>query len=491
MPGITISKKLIKRLPIDEQEGLEDYLWSESGGNCFLCERKMNRAADEIEADHDQPVAEDGDDSRDNLHLTHQSCNRAKKNNPSVEIRPYLTLRAFLTDKGNQADYADCTEHFAIKPKHVSVEKKGAVRVKWQFSDGSEQTATVHKESNDEGEFDYCFVNVPREALTNDDECQPRNIKIGQIWAIYVDLKRNPLHEPPGCRLRETKKKDHLELLMFDGQHKTVASWMRGYERITVKVYLSITKDQTIHLVNSVQAKIKKLPLSPFELAAKMAEEWREHWDRYEEQQGHEKASEAGFIAWLPKEERKRGKQALEEAILQAYMDSDDLQLLNFVHRAGTPKDDDKLITEAAFKNKLLKKMVRVQPLEAVGEDLQRIRELELSNICRVVNLITQEVFEISKGGGKNTDKARERRRRFVYQSSLSFVADLARCWVAHVLVVDEDAAFIEKKITGNSLKTIKSGVGKIASHPVWSVDLSTNTRRQKTFKRFGERIKT
>ena len=69
---------------------------------------------------------------------------------------------------------------------------------------------------------------------------------------------------------------------MFDGQHKTVANWLMGRDTVVAKIYLNLEEVQAIELVNSIQAKIKKLPLSAFELAAKMSDEWQTHWQRYE-----------------------------------------------------------------------------------------------------------------------------------------------------------------------------------------------------------------
>jgi len=51
---------LRNKLPEQQREGLEDYLWAESGGKCNLCEQPMNLAADIIEPDHDVAEAEGG-----------------------------------------------------------------------------------------------------------------------------------------------------------------------------------------------------------------------------------------------------------------------------------------------------------------------------------------------------------------------------------------------------------------------------------------------
>ena len=102
MPDIKVSKKIKDALPAGEVEGLVDVLWDKSGGLCNLCDRPMNRATDDIEPDHDDPGAEGGMTTRDNLDLAHQSCNRAKRNHPTVDVdlgsssRPSLMNAAAL-----------------------------------------------------------------------------------------------------------------------------------------------------------------------------------------------------------------------------------------------------------------------------------------------------------------------------------------------------------------------------------------------------------
>jgi hypothetical protein len=481
--GIVISKALQRKLPEDERVDIEEFLWSKSGGKCHLCERNLNRASDEIEADHDQPEAEGGSTSRENLLLAHRDCNRFKRNNPTVDVRPYLKFSAFVRDHGGMVRYDECVAHFDLAPKPTKItEKSHEETVDFEFPDGSRRKCRLHRESNRSGDFTFAFVDAPAGAIFNDDDCQPRNIKLGHLWSIYVDLQKNPLHEPPGCRLIDAAD-GFQKLCMFDGQHKTVASWMRGYKRIVVKVYLTLDRDQTIHLVNSVQAKIKKLPLSPFELSAKLAEEWREQLERYEEEVGSENASEHGFIRWLAPTERTRGRGALQEAILQDFLTNDDLLLLSFVHRAGAPATDDSIIKEATFKNKVLKVLVHLTPLDSKGQEGTKIRRREMDSITRVLNLLTEAAFQPEPGAQELSEKRKERRRRLVYQSSLVYVAELLKRLVAHTLYVDPDDAFISKPISKGDWEKISSGIQRLVDHPIWSADfeISDKTRAVKT----------
>jgi hypothetical protein len=437
----------------------------------------MNVAADDIEADHDLPESEGGASDRDNLNLVHAACNRAKRASPSVDVRPYLKLAAFVRKRQNLVKYGDCTQHFGLAPKPVDFRKVDSGSVEFDFPNGETARCPVFASENKNGKFRYCFVEVPREALFNDDDCQPRNIKVGHVWSIYLDLQVNPLHEPPGCRLIKVGEHEY-RLCMFDGQHKTVASWMSGYSHIVAKVYLDIGLTQTVRLVNSVQAKIKKLPLSPFELAAKLADEWQERLEEYETLVGSENATELGFIQYLPKQERNRGKQAFESALVQDLLTNSDLQLSRYVHRAGTPKTKDALINEATFRNKVLTRLLHVAPLDAKGDTGTALRGRERDGICLVLNKLTELVFE-PDGGRELTDAETERRRRMLYQSSLAYISDLLRKLVAHALVVDKDRAFLEKPISGSSWEIVSAGIERLVNHPIWACDFNLSKKCQ------------
>ena len=52
---INISQAMRKKLPDGERADIEQALWDKSGGRCHLCEEQLNRASDDIQADHDLP----------------------------------------------------------------------------------------------------------------------------------------------------------------------------------------------------------------------------------------------------------------------------------------------------------------------------------------------------------------------------------------------------------------------------------------------------
>lgn len=477
MAGIKISKSLKMKLPPEQRDDLEDNLWELSGGICHLCGELMNRSADVIEADHDIPEDSDGRTTIENLNLAHKACNAAKRNNPTVNIRPYLRFNAFIKRAALKGPvrYGECTEHFRIQPKPVHIAKTEKGKLRFELPDGTAPECEVFHQKNSSGDFEYCYVRLPRAAIFNDDACQPRNIKIGQAWLIYGDLQRNPLHEPPGCRL-ESVGADKFKILMFDGQHKTVASWMCEYDAIVAKIYINMTLQQATALVNSVQAKIRKLPLSPFEIAAKLGDEWEHKWAEYESEVGTDSASEAGFIKWLRPNDRKRGEQAFREGRIRQLLDRDDFTLLQYVKRSP---NDNGLIPEAAFKSKVLSELVYAKPLKDVGEQGELKRVHEADNIVRVLNYFTARVFEPAEGNDTLTDEQLETKRRLVYQGSLKFVGDMVRRIVNHICATDDGLEFIEANIDDKKWTKISAAIDRLVGHPIWHQDfeLSAKTR--------------
>ena len=474
--GIRISSALKKKLPAEQREDIENRLWAVSGGVCSLCGEAMNRSADDIEADHVLAESEEGNTDVENLRLAHKSCNAAKRNHPTVDVTPYLQLDAFLRKHVGPVRYGECTKFFGITPKTVYITRNPDGTAKFELPDGNIRTVPVFRQTNSEGEYDYCFVELPRAAIFNDEECQPRNIKKAQVWAIYLDLQKNPLHEPPGCRVVD--KQGQYKLLMFDWQHKTVATWMCSSTSIVAKIYLNLDLHQTTRLVNSVQAKIKKLPLSPFEVAAKLGDEWEHRWSEYEAEVGTEQASEHGFIDSLKPNDRKRGAQAFQEALLRDILDRDDLLFLNFVKPSGAAGEEDGLFSEATFKNKVLKAMVYGKALKDVGEAGAAKRTHEANNIVKVLNYFTGSVFDPALPGKTPTPAQIEIRRRFAYQGALKYSAEMLQKIVRHYCAVDEDdSAFIDAEIDDSRWEQITKAIDRFVSHPVWSTDFDSGAK--------------
>ena len=476
-----VSRKILSKLPPDDRDKdvLEGKLWAKTGGTCFLCEDEIKRASDDYEADHDEPEAEDGPTTVENLNLAHISCNRAKRAAGSKAIRPYLKFSRYLAKKGARIKYDGALEFFSIEPKPTTVELDGDTAT-FGFSDGTERSAAIMRETNEAGEFQFVYVDVPREALFNDDDCQPRVVKKEQVAAIYGDIRRNPLHEPPSVRLSSPSPAGApVKLLMFDGQHKTIANWLMNRDRVVVKVYLNLTAEAAIELVNSIQAKIRKLPLSPFELASKLSEEWEDKLAEYEKVVGEDKASEAGFIEWLPADDRLRAKQAFRAALVQRLLGNPELRLPTYAKGAKNEKSPVEL-TEQGIRSKVIEKLVLTDPLRDEGEALSALRDREAANIIRMLNHLTDQAFELPADA---TEVEIERAKRMSYQQSLAYCATLLKDLWQNVAMKGGSAKFaLSDELSEEQWQRIAESIDRLVSHPAWTADFNS-TNRMKALK--------
>lgn len=476
MSGVVMSKDLKKSLPQEQQEDVEELLWLKSGGKCFLCGAVMNRAVDILEVDHDQPSAEGGADVLDNLNVVHRMCNRFKRNHPSVNVRPYLKFEAYVAEKGGDVKYDGAAGYFAEAPGKVVAEIVGGTSVRFEFPDKTDRTVPIYTDMVAGKPVVYTFVDVPRSAIINDDECQPRTIKLGHLWSILSDLQINPLHEPPACRLREFPDGSRQPMLMFDGQHKTVASWLKGEDRIVAKVYLGMEAKGAIVLVNSIQSKIKKLPLSPFEFNAKLSDEWEQKVAEYEGAVGSFEASEEGFLKWIADPaERKRGNEAFKAALIDGVVSHPTLELRRFVAKPGGKKLVDSGIPEATLKSKVLQQLLHLKPLAQKGEAMRQLRERELKNIVRLLNVFTAAALEV---GPNPSPQAEERAKRMKYQASLQYAAMLMQRLVAQVMAEESpDRVFTEREPDATQWEVIENGIQRMVDHPIWTVDLNSSAK--------------
>jgi hypothetical protein len=467
--GITISKALIAKLPESERVDIENQLWLKSGSHCHLCDAEFNRATDDIEADHDVPESEGGATSYENLNLAHVRCNRAKRAAKTLDIRPYLRIKAFASNRDSIDRYDAYLSHFDIKPQPTVIEVSNDT-VTFELPDGTRRNTPVFYDHAGSQEIRYTFVPLPRNAIFNDDACQPRAVKLEHAQAIYIDIQTNVLHEPPSCRLEQFDLGKPVRLLMFDGQHKTIASWMNGQSHVTCKVYLDLPLPLAIQLVNSIQAKIRKLPLSPFELTAKMADEWQNKWGEYETEVGSDSVSEKGFVAWLPQAERNRGKAALQSALVQNVLGDSDLRLRRYVVHPATKTKPPIEITEQALKSKVIERLLARAPQPDQGAGAQHVREQEARNIVRILNTLNDHAFEPDEGEAELSPVALERAKRMKYQSSLAYISTLLkRSWM-QVAGTDQDDP-MSKSLTDKEWAELEGFIKRLAEHPVWTAE--------------------
>lgn len=471
-------KKSIQDEKSISKADVEDYVWNHKPHECFLCGTLLNRASDDIEIDHNIPVSEGGSDEFNNLNLVHIECNRYKRNHSSFDVRPHLKFKRYYDSKMGQVRFGGARDFFEMESSDVYFKLAHDGKSATIESESEAITVPVFAEKVSQKDQLFCFADLPISCIKNDDDIQPREIKLNHLLAISADLKKNPLHEQPAVRLvGQTEKKD---LLMFDGQHKTVAQMLNGKTRCTFKIYINIAKDEAVQLVNSIQARIKKLPLTPFELASKMSDEVRRKLEAYEDQVGSTEVSEEGFIQWLDTADRSRAKSGIEAAVIDGVIGDEELAFIKLIESKGTANTlNDFSIKEAAFQSNVLKTLLHTKPLSASfkGDGMKDARERERRNVLKILNLCYTKGFLVLP----DRDAAAEQRRikKLVYQASLKQMCEIMLQIVASQLMVDKNLVLVEKALDETLTEKLSGAVEKFFAHPVWTSDLTTGAKAQ------------
>jgi len=492
--GYKIKKRFITDLPEGEKkhydtvEALGEHLYRRQSGACALCQDDMNKAAEApaevMVVDHDVPEIRGGTIKLSNIQLVHSVCNSVKSDMTTSEIKPYCRFRRHLMTLKGSPQYGNVLKHFDINLSKIEVDIKPTTMT-WTFGDNSKITTKIFTDSSihrdRDPEYRFTYVEIPKDALWNDEEVQPRAIYDMQIRKIFHDLIKNPLHEPPSCRLDEEGPDGLRKILMFDGQHKTISYWLHGNEKIVVKVYLDITRNEATYLVNSIQSKINKLKLSTFELASKMEQEYQDKLALYLKfcNDSDKEPSESGFIAWTPAVDQDRTKEALKEALFISVLEHDDFRFKDFVRPSGErKKKDDIRITQIQMKNKVFKELCTLKPLEEPFTESATLRETERDNIIWLTNCLVDRLADPDPDGVNDELSVAQltARSRFFTGAVLKFTSSLVQqmyYFIKHKRG-DRGGGMFED-LDDNEREILEERIDTLCSHDAWFCDWDVN----------------
>jgi hypothetical protein len=484
MAGIEISKNLkTKIVDSNVRDKIEQLLKNKSGDICFLCGQPFNYATDVIHADHDIPEANGGQTDFDNLNLSHKECNKFKKDHPTLNVKNFLPFKIFI-DKNPTAKFSEaCKNYFKFDPSPININSIVGNTCTIHFPDGTVgDNLEILTESRPGGRtYKYIYTQVPVKSIFNDD-VQPRAIKYGHVYKIFNDLHLNPLHEPCSVRLLAEFKEGPNEFRMFDGQHKAISKMLlnNGAEaRIDVKIYLDLSKDEAVILVNSIQSKIIKLGLTKSEFAAKMRDEFKEEFEKYEEncKSIGSEPSEEGFVKSATSDTNKsRRKEALLQARIDQFMSlsKDELHILKIVENKTDLTDSKLMIMETTFINKLLKSLMYFKPMTSpIKEDEARNSERE--NVKYILNQFFLEGLDLDFSNSSESDLYKMKNLKA--QSSLTLFSFFAKKIASREMFASNEEIFMTQGLFSDPVKNrLKDAAKRYVSHPIWVQNPKLNT---------------
>ena len=97
--------------------------------------------------------------------------------------------------------YDGVLEHFSVTPQQTKCILKDET-VSLVFPDTTDVLEVpIYQDIHGGIVYVYSFARIPRSAIYNDADIQPRNIDLNHVRSIYLDILSNSLHEPPNVRI--------------------------------------------------------------------------------------------------------------------------------------------------------------------------------------------------------------------------------------------------------------------------------------------------
>jgi hypothetical protein len=491
---IKISAK-IKSEIIDTavRNDIENLLVTKAAGKCFLCCQTIDSRTEIIEADHDIPRSLQGPTDLNNLNLVHESCNKFKRDNDSLQIKRFLPFRQYLIQNPSSNYDTLCNSFLHITHRKTTIEwNNNSDQITLKDGTASFGSFQLYQETikMPNREIYYIFTKLPLYLIFNDN-VQPRSIKSNHVFNLFQDLHFNPLHEPIGARLESPIDKNstvtQAKILMFDGQHKAIANAILNAQDgkysnvlVDVKLYLNFERNDAVQLVNSIQSKIIKLGLTKSEFANKMGEEWKDAFQRYEMrcQQASEDVTELGFVSEKGGAEKKRRLEALIQARFQQILNDNDTGQTIPIFELTRNKLPKLQIKETTFYNRIMKQVVCIKPTKYVIDNNDTEREIERTNIRLFLNLLNDELFTIPEGTSDT-----KLFHNFTSQSALNLILTLATKFIEYQYrnSVSVDQVFFQVDFETRCKSELEAFIRKFRDHPIWKYYNSPDTAPTKS----------
>ncbi len=486
----------------DEKDRVRARLHRRQGDVCFLCERAIVLAADEVEGDHIDPLAQSGLDDDANWALMHAHCNESKGAKDLQLARVMARFRNLSDEHEGQLYAQQVLESVggASRTAFVDVQDR---QIKLRYDVGAGPVESTFDIMGDPGgaPFDSFFGLLPVEVLYHDAELNPRKILSidGLLQEFY---RRNPqLHVALGRISAEPG--DVAKVLVFDGQHKMAAQIMLGRREIPLRVFIDPDTERLKAVNRRAHKELRQVEFFRAVIDTLGDDVWGKEFARYLEDGQHPQKSESAFVESLPADRRSEMKRMLKEHLRARVANNQEPpnRFFDFVEK-DTSRATDKPVAYYSVQQAMFKLYLdyhpNTQPLSLEDEEQGDARQIERLNLTHFMNMLAEELLEGCYDPGTGIRRLEERVRGGEpipvdhLRSARMFRKSLFQAWSE---VLYEAIAFFLRarglidasmeqthrvfwaKIGDEEWRTIRSMVSLVRDHQLWLQRQEQHTR--------------
>ncbi len=392
-----MASKFLSKLTKDEYDELTNKLLSIQNNICYICQEPVDLKLHTTNIDHIIPLANKGKDAEENFAVTHESCNKSKLD-ANLKIARILHLLKKIQDQAHEKENRSASlrhvlEYFGGSKYDFKFSTEDG-KLKYSFSKNGDNTIKAVPIDKDKlSEEQYAFILVPIEYIYHDEIINPRGINNSISKLIKEFEKGNPQLHLALARI------DNSKLRIFDGQHKAVAQIMLGVRHLMLRVFINPNLDRLTETNTNAGSTLRQIAFDKSIMRQLNNTLYYERIKKYQDDHGLNR-NDFSFseqqLADYFKGDNANIKKYIIDSIKHAITNNKENKLKDYIDFEGKAKDLP--ISYSAFDKTFLSMFVNYKvilntPINFRSDEGLNPRELEISQIDRLLNIIAEEIY--------------------------------------------------------------------------------------------------
>ena len=395
-----MASQYLNKLSKDDRIKLEQKLWEQQNGKCFISGHPIDLKLDQADIDHIVPLRDNGKDFPSNFALALSHYNRSKQASDLRVARVLARLdkiRKNCAEEDRGPNLGDVLQYATGKPKDIrcTIENEQIKIVMDDGTNGSSVPIPLHtdKLSN----MRYFFSVLPIHHLHHDDRINPRPIGANIRGLVEEFHRQRPqLHVALGWI--ESSTLPIARIRIFDGQHKAAAQILLGARELPVRVF--VDPDIQVLLTTNTNAgtTLRQVAFDKSIQRKLGSEILYDRISRYKEQKGYpddyDEFSERDLVEHFKGEQRAMMKYVVD-AVRNGVTHSSENRLREYIEYSGKGYDKPisySTIEKAVYSQLIYTKMLQT-PWNYRSDFDENPRELEKSQIVRLMSVIAEKIY--------------------------------------------------------------------------------------------------
>ena len=392
-----MSSPYLAKLSKEDRTILENQLWDQQLGKCFISGLDMELGLDELDIDHIIPSRDNGKDEPSNFALTLAKYNRSKQ---AADLRVARVLARFdqIRETADSDDRGANLNDLLKAYNGASESLRGKIiGDQVTYIQENDQKITVPVHTDKLSGMRYFFAVLPISVIYHDEKINPRAIGANIRGLVEEFFKGRPqLHVCLGWL--DSSQLPNAPINIFDGQHKAAAQILLGAKSLPVRVFIDPDFDVLLTTNTNAGTTLKQVAFDKSVQRRLGSTILRDRISRYRSEKGlsedFEGFSERELVEFYKGEQKQITRYVLDN-IRNAITFSSDNKLHGFIEIAG--KGADKPFSYSAIEKTFYSKFIGSKMLETPWnhkeEEGGNPRQVEIDQIVKLMSLIAEKIY--------------------------------------------------------------------------------------------------